>query len=132
MLVYCDSSALVKMVVDERESQDLEAWLEQQGAPQLCSSVIARTEVVRAVRRFGEDAVQLARELLRDVASIDLNNQLADTAADLDPTVRRSLDALHLAAAVRVAPSLKAMLSYDKRMIEAARAAGLTVHHPGA
>jgi predicted nucleic acid-binding protein len=94
--------------------------------------VIARTEVVRAVRRFGEDAVQLARELLRDVASIDLNNQLADTAADLDPTVLRSLDALHLAAAVRVAPSLKAMLSYDKRMIEAARAAGLTVHHPGA
>jgi uncharacterized protein with PIN domain len=72
MLVYCDSSALVKMVVDERESQDLEAWLEQQGAPQLCSSVIARTEVVRAVRRFGEDAVQLARGRFRVVSATPL------------------------------------------------------------
>ena len=89
-------------MVWEPESVELEAWLGSQTEPVLISSVLARAEVVRAVARTDPDAVHLAVDLLAAVAVVELDVSLADTAAQLDPTDLRSLDALHLAAALRV------------------------------
>jgi len=86
---------------------------------------------VRAVRRSDPDAVDDAGNLLEELSSVDLTSDLADAAADLKPSPLPSLDAIHLVTALRLGPSLGAFLTYDKRMIDAARAAGLTVHHPG-
>ncbi|MGQ0481853.1 MAG: type II toxin-antitoxin system VapC family toxin [Pseudonocardia sp.] len=131
MLIYCDSSALVKLVAEESESRALEEWLSAQPEPVLTSSVLARTEVLRAVRRLGPEAVDAARELLADLAMVALDGELADHAGGLDPAGMRSLDALHLAAAARLGPALGAFVAYDKRLAEAAAHHGLTVSHPG-
>lgn len=131
VILYCDSSALVKLVVNEPESAELEAWLGSQSEPVLVSSVLARTEVVRAVARTDPDAVHLAVDLLAAVSVVELDVLLADEAAQLDPAELRSLDALHMAAALRLGPALGSMISYDERMLDAARRHGVAVAHPG-
>lgn len=89
VILYCDSSALVKLVVEEPESTELEAWLGSQPEPVLISSVLARTEVVRAVARTDPDAVHLAVDLLAAVSMVELDVSLADNAAQLPGATRR-------------------------------------------
>lgn len=131
MIIYCDSSALVKLVIDEPESAELEAWLGSQLEPVLVSSVLARTEVVRAVARTDPNAVQLAVDMLAAVSAVELDVSLTDDAALLDPAELRSLDALHMAAALRLGSALGSMVSYDERMLNAAKRHGVGVVHPG-
>jgi uncharacterized protein len=131
VILYCDSSALVKLVINEPESEELEAWLGSQPEPVLVSSVLARTEVVRAVARTDPDAVHLALELLAAISVVELDASLADEAARLDPGELRSVDALHMASALRLGPALGSVLSYDERMLEAAIRRGIAVAHPG-
>ncbi|MGH3841366.1 MAG: type II toxin-antitoxin system VapC family toxin [Pseudonocardiaceae bacterium] len=131
MILYCDSSALVKLVVDEPESAELEEWLGSQPEPVLISSVLARTEVVRAVARADPDAVHLAVDLLAAVSVVELDMSLADQSAQLEPAELGTLDALHTAAALRLGPALGFMISYDERMLDAARRHGVAVAHPG-
>ena len=116
VIIYCDSSALVKLVIDEPESAELEVWLGSQPESVLVSSVLARTEVVRAVARTDPNAAHLAVEMLAAVSVVELDVSLVDDAARLGPGELRSLDALHMAAALRLGPALGAMLSYDERM----------------
>jgi predicted nucleic acid-binding protein len=68
--------------------------------------------------------------LLRRVDLVQLDNELLDEAASLDPGVVRSLDAIHLAAALALADDLTAIVTYDDRMTRAADVLGLTVHAP--
>jgi uncharacterized protein len=131
VIIYCDSSALVKLVIDEPESAELEAWLGSQPEPMLVSSVLARTEVVRAVARTDPHAVHLAVDVLAAVSVVELDASLADDAARLDPAELRSLNALHVAAALRLGPALGSMVSYDERMLDAAQEHGVAVAHPG-
>lgn len=131
MIIYCDSSALVKLVIDEPESAELEAWLGSQPEPMLVSSVLARTEVVRAVARTDPDAAHRAVNLLAAVSVVVLDASLADDAARLDPAELRSLDALHVAAALRLGPALGVMVSYDELILDVAREHGVSVAHPG-
>jgi hypothetical protein len=48
----------------------------------------------------------------------------------LEPIALRSLDAIHLAAAQLVAPTLRAVVTYDRRMAEAAASLGFPVASP--
>jgi len=132
VLIYCDTSALVKLVVVEAETTALMGWLTGLTAPALASCALARTELVRAVRGHGQDKVAKARLLIDGLALVMPDDELFDEAAEIAPPTLRSLDALHLATARRIAATLGAVVTYDKRMIEAATAAGLSVHHPGA
>jgi uncharacterized protein len=131
VIIYCDSSALVKLVIDEPESAELETWLGSQPEPVLVSSVLAWTEVVRAVARTDPNAAHLAVDMLAAVSIVELDVSLADDAARLDPAELRSLDALHMAAALRLGPALGSMVSYDERMLDVAKRHGVAVAHPG-
>src|SRR5579884_2432397 len=62
---------------------------------------------------------------------VRLDEPLLDRAGELEPRTLRSLDAMHLAAALAIGPELGAFLTYDERLAEAARGVGLTVHAPG-
>ena len=128
-MVYLDSSALVKLVVRESQSAALRRFL--RAHPQRVSCGLARTEVLRAVRHLGPAALRRARQLLRRVHLIRVDEALLDTAAALDPRILRSLDAIHLAAAQLVSPDLTAILTYDQRMATAAALLGFTVIAPG-
>jgi len=126
--VYLDSSAIVKLVVRERESSALRRFLRTR--PERVSCALARTEVLRAVRHLGPPAVSRARRVLRRVDLIRLDDSLLDAAGMLDPRILRSLDAVHLAAALLIVPELDAIVTYDRRQAEAASLLGLPVEGP--
>ena len=131
MLIYCDSSALVKLITDEAESEALDQWLGEQVEPHLVSSVLTRTEVWRAVRRRSDDLLTKATELLGSLSIVELDADLADAAGGQNPPSLRSLDAIHLASAQRLGTALAAFVAYDARLVQAAEELRLTVVRPG-
>lgn len=126
--VYLDSSALVKLVVAEDESEALRRFLRDR--PIRVSCALARVEVPRAVARHGADASARAHKVLDRVRLLILDDVLLDAAADLPPRVLRSLDAIHLAAARSFGASLDVVVTYDSRMADAATAMGLRCSAP--
>lgn len=126
---YLDSSAFVKLLVAEPESQALRTHLRRW--PERVSATLLRTEVVRALRRSGHGhLVGPARRLLGAVTLVRLDEPLLDRAGELEPAGLRSLDAVHLAAALSVGPDLGVLLTYDDRLRDAALAQGLAVEAP--
>lgn len=130
-MIYLDTSALAKLVRVEAESEALEQWLEgQQRTPRISSS-LARVELVRAVRDLGAGAIRQARAILDRFDRIPLSEKLLDEAAEVDGPLR-SLDAIHLASALRLGKDLTALVAYDRRLLLAASDLGLPVASPGA
>jgi predicted nucleic acid-binding protein len=127
-VVYLDSSALVKLVIREPESGDLADYLISWN--QWASSALARTQVVRAVRPHGPEAVARARKILNDLYLLAVDNALLDEAGDLELANLRSLDAIHLASARRLGSDLDRLVTYDSRMAVAARAIAIPVGAP--
>jgi predicted nucleic acid-binding protein len=127
-VVYLDSSAIVKLVVAERESAALRRYL--RARPQRVSCGLARVEVMRAVQPHGGAAIARARRLLRRLDLVQLDDELLDAAAALDAGILRSLDAIHLAAAQLLADDLTAVVTYDARMTAAAGRLGVPVAAP--
>ena len=129
--LYLDSSALVKLVVREAESEALFEFLS--AYPRRISSILAATEVPRAVRRLPEisdDLLSRARQVLNNIEQIELSATLAAAAAALEPATLRSLDALHLASALAFGEELAGIVSYDRRLTDASREIGVTVYSP--
>ena len=130
MQLYVDTSALVKLIVIEPESSALRSYLGQLPFDSQFTSALAGTELIRALARHGSiEAVAHARRVLAKLDLVPLNNKLLDTAATLMPPELRTLDAINLAAA-RTAPELRAMVTYDSRLAEAAANAGIAVVGP--
>ena len=127
-MVYLDSSALVKLVVAEPESVALRRYLA--GESERASCMLAWVEVHRAVRAQGSAALTRARRLLQRLHLVQLDEELLEAAAALDPRVLRSLDAIHLAAAQVFGGELTALVTYDRRMAVAAGVLELTVAAP--
>ena len=125
-----DTSALVKLVVAEEESQSLQYFLNERGEDSLFSAALARTELIRAVARNGAQAIADARNLLHGLDTVVLNRQLLDDAGALQPLRLRSLDAIHLVAAQRAGDTLRAVVTYDARMLSAAADLGITTASP--
>jgi predicted nucleic acid-binding protein len=126
--VYLDSSALVKLVVQEGESSALAGHLRDR--PRRASCALARVEVIRAVRAHGQPAMRRARQLLERIWLLRLDDALLDQAAALNGTTLRSLDAIHLAAAQTLGEGLAEVITYDSRMADAASHVGLPVAAP--
>ncbi len=59
-----------------------------------------------------------------------MDDEILDAAGDIGPSSIRSLDAIHLATALRLATALDAIVTYDRRMIEGAVLLGLPVASP--
>jgi predicted nucleic acid-binding protein len=126
---YLDTSAFVKLIVAETESVALRDRLRRW--PERVSAALLRTETVRALRRSGNDRlVGDARRLFATITLIRVDEPLLDRAGDLGPVRLRSLDAIHLAAALSVAPDLGVLFTYDGRLRSAALAEGLDVESP--
>ena len=127
-VVYLDSSAIVKLVVLEPESEALTGHL--RAHPLRVSCALARVEVIRAVRDHGQAAIHRARRLLANVSLVAVDGVLLDEAAALPGETLRSLDAIHIAAARALGAGLAEVLTYDRRMAEAAGELGLPVSAP--
>src|SRR5206468_9356002 len=102
----------------------LKAW------PQRVSSVVARIEVEQVARRIGGGAVRRARTVLSRIALVDLDQDVVQTAAALEPPELRALDAVHLATAISLGRDLGALCAYDVRLRSAAAANTIEVLAP--
>jgi predicted nucleic acid-binding protein len=135
-LYYADASALVKFVRDEPESPALRAFIT---AADLASCELVLAEVPRAIRRAAaldsrlelDVLVGRAGEVIDTLALVPLDRALLLAAGALAEPSLRALDAIHVAAAVSLAP-IDGFLGYDERQAAAARLAGLRTFAPGA
>ena len=130
--VYLDASAIVKLGTAEHESLALRAWLRERSP--LLTSRISTVEVARAIGRNEAGSVAAgraaAREVFTSVALTELDAGIANRAAELGPATLRALDAIHLATVLALGGELAAFVTYDGRLADAARAAGLEVIAP--
>lgn len=126
---YADASALVKLVIREPESDALRDYL--LALPDPATSRVSYVEVHRAMARAGEErALDSLVAVWERTVFIELEASIADSAARIGPPSLRSLDALHLASALALADDVESFVTYDARLADAARAAGLTVVAP--
>ncbi|MGH9205514.1 MAG: type II toxin-antitoxin system VapC family toxin [Acidimicrobiales bacterium] len=129
-MIYLDTSALVKLVFEERESAALEHWLMARvGLPRI-SSDISTVELLRVCRRVDEGALGDAGILLDGIDLLPVDRALVDNAAAVPPKELRSLDAIHLASALSIHADLTAFVAYDGRLCSAAAGAGIEVVSP--
>ena len=128
MATYLDSSAIVKLAVREAESAALRRYLRRKEP--LVSSALARSEVLRALRPAGDEAVARARHVLQRLDLVRVHDRLLNAAGLLGPADLRSLDAIHLATASELGEDLQALITYDQRMAAAAKQLGYRVVQP--
>jgi hypothetical protein len=141
-VLYLDSSAILKLVLEESETSALRAWLGER--PLSVTSGVAPVEVRRTVRLFAETALTGAprgqntasdlnartEAVMSGIVVLTIDDAILSRAAALDPPLLRTLDAVHLASALSL-EELEAFVTYDHDLGEAAHQAGLVVTSPG-
>jgi len=126
-VLYLDTSAVVKLLLREKESVALRAYI---GNRDWASSALLRTELPRALVRVEPSVVPRAVDLLAQVSLLVIDTHVLDTAARLSPPSLRSLDAIHLASALQLRDELTTFIAYDDRLLAAASALGMPVSSP--
>lgn len=126
-IVYVDTSAFGALLIDQPESGALLDWLDKTAA-RLVSSDLLETELRRLAVREGLDQADVS-QLLDGVSLAALDRAVYRGAGFLPMPYLRTLDALHLEAAIRL--DATGILTFDRRLVEAARSTGLDVISPG-
>jgi predicted nucleic acid-binding protein len=124
---YVDTSAFVKLVLDEPESAAMEEFFRR---TPLTSSAVLVTELVRAVRRDFPERADHAIALLDHIDTMPVNPDVLMAAGFIGAPALRSLDAIHLVTALMVHPYVSPLITYDRRLAAAAKAVGLEVASP--
>lgn len=129
-MIYLDSSALMKLVRREDETDSLVDWLDTWPEHPVVTSELGRVEVLRAARRMSSQALAEAHAVIGDMDLIPIGRSVQGIAADIEEPVLRTLDALHLASAMLLGEDLTAFVAYDHRLVTAARGVGVEVVVP--
>ncbi len=129
MIVYVDTSAALKLVVEETESAHVAEYLTRSAAEgdHLIASMLLYTELHCAARRRGLPA-DVINAVLGGINLVDLARSDLMYAAAL-PGGLRSADAIHLATAIRLQADV--LVAYDQELVAAAVEAGITALAPG-
>ncbi|GAA4372839.1 type II toxin-antitoxin system VapC family toxin [Agromyces bauzanensis] len=135
MLVYVDSSALLKRVVAESESIAIGAALgaAARTGTVLASSTLAWVEVTRALRSRLDTVDprligRLSDSALSGVQEAQITPEVTAVARRIGPPTLRSLDAIHLATATLL--EADEVWAYDRRLLDAADGLGLVTASP--
>ena len=131
MSTYVDSSALLKRYVEETDSAAADALLRADRGLLTARHTIVEVRHNLARLLSGRDLVAARAAFaddLRSISVIELDEATCESAASIaETTGARTLDALHLAVAQRVAAPGVGFLTFDLRQAQAARSIGLTV-----
>ena len=130
-MIYLDTSAFVKLVWVEPESDALGRFLTRRPVTPLVSSSLLTVETRRAVQREDPSALARADLLLTRVGRIGMTASIVESASRLPDRSLRSLDAIHLATALLLREDLDVFVTFDKRLATAAEAHHLVVDSPG-
>lgn len=130
MVLYVDTSAVLKRYVRERDSEVAVSLMSSD--PVIATSRITEIEVRRNLARLldPDDALQAKRRFLADLDAFALIAIDATTCSEAarvaEQTGCRSLDSIHVASALR-AGRATTILTFDVRQAQAARSVGLQV-----
>jgi hypothetical protein len=126
-VAYLDTSAAIKLIIEEAESAALAETLSS-SSHQLVSSWLLHTEMHCAAGRHPQDIdLESVRTVLDTVNLVDLTR--GDMIAAGTHAPLRTNDAVHLAVAIRLGAD--ELITYDQGLADAATSAGLTVRAPG-
>lgn len=123
---YLDTSAAGKLLIEEAESAALARWADGQSV-ELVATLLLETELRRLATRQSLPQVEVT-DILAAVSLYELPPSLYREAGILPGTALRSLDALHLAGALRL--GVDAIATYDQRLAAAAQDLGIAVIAP--
>ena len=142
-MIYFDTCALLKLIREDAQSDALGAFIDARPATRWVSCEIARTELARTIRRVNHDdrgrlideprlraELSYAERIWESLDLIAVSTRMLTEAAAIEQPFLRTLDAIHLAAAMSVRTNLSAFVTYDKRLAAAAKDTGLPVLSP--
>jgi uncharacterized protein len=118
---------VLKLVVSEPESTAMRGWMASSGP--CWSSQLLRSEATRAARRLGVDT-SVINQALEVVALVTPGPSTFLVAGTLESPELRTLDALHLAAALELGDDLDGLVTYDTKMIDGAHSVEIAVVTP--
>ena len=127
-MIYLDTSALVKLIRREEESDALGDWLDERIDIPWITSTLTEVELVRAIRAAAPEGLPAVPSVLARLDRFEIDPVVRSTAAAYADSGLRTLDAIHLATAqtaAAVAP-LTAFVTYDSRLAEAAERLAIT------
>ena len=125
---YIDSSALLKLLIVEKESTALTDFIDFT----IKSSVITRVEVIRTLHRIAPEKIAEAQIILAGTDLIPVNPAILNVAENFTPSITlKSLDALHVATVLFLNKSIEGVITYDRQMIKNAKELGIKVVSPG-
>lgn len=129
-LYYADTSAVIKLLVEESHSQAFAAFYDGHADAEWVSSALLRIELTRVVTRAMPALLPDARDLLTAFSYIAIDNDVVEGAINEPDRGLRSLDAIHLATARILGGDLSSLVSYDERLLKGAADAGLGTESP--
>ena len=129
-LYYADTSAVIKLLVEESHSKALAAFYDAHADAEWVSSALLRIELTRAVTRALPALLPDARDLLLAFSFVAIDDDIVEGAMSEPDRGLRSLDAIHLATARILGEDLDAIVSYGDRLLKAATDAGLETASP--
>jgi len=129
MAFVVDSSAIVKLIVDEPKSQSFSAWLKN-CKDDLYISELAHTEVARAINRVDASLHGQLKTVIERFGTIRVSSQILTIASVLSPTNLRTLDAIHIASCLILGDDLTGFVTYDSTQAAAASHNGIAVIAP--
>lgn len=127
-MIYIDTSALLRLVFPDDTTPALREFLGED--PALVSSALLLVEARRGTSRRSARRLAQVDVLLREVEVVGIDDAVIESAGRLPDPGLRPLDALHLATALLIREDVDALLTYDGRLADAARAHGLAVAAP--
>jgi uncharacterized protein len=142
-VIYFDTCALLKLIRTDSQTAALSAFIDARPGTRWFASEVARTELVRTIRRINHDdrgrlidnarlsaELSYAERLCAQIDLIAVSTRVLSEAAAIEQPFLRTLDAIHLAAATSLRAGLSAFVTYDKRLAGAAHELGLPVLSP--
>jgi len=124
---YIDASAFVKLIVEEKETQALLKSL----PPSLISGEILTVEVMRTTVHSDAETIAFARKLLAGINFMPISSEVISIASLFGAHIKsKTLDAIHLAAALSIGSTIDGIITYDKTMIANAKLLGIPVLSP--
>lgn len=131
-MLYLDTSALMKLLRREPESDALADWLDAQVPAPWVASTLIEVELPRALRRVAPGLLANVPGVIARVARYEVDEIVRAAAAGYPDATLRSLDAIHLATGHAVfGTNLTAFVTYDERLHAAAAGVGLPAAAPG-
>ena len=125
---YIDSSAILKLLIFEKESTVLAQFLD---VP-VKTSAISRVEVIRSLNRISPEKIAEGQAALYRFEMIPVSSSILSLAENFPAVITlKSLDAIHVASVVFLNKTIRGLITYDKAMIKNAKELGIKVVSPG-